>query len=344
MRKFQIIGIIVCLLLVAGLTVFQLTRNGSDVKKRQPKGKTAVTTQISTQESQTLASTQIETPQTTQESQTAVGTQESGGNPAAGPQINNNKIEERFTQAPYNLTFSKVEESDGKKTVTAAAESLTIVTTQNDDGLDSARITVPLKNDYSDIDNALKLVGEFAETINRNITDNDNQTLKNMFDLIKTPATGGGQTTQRDADGLTLTMTITGGSGGSGGGGGGSSGTDDSDDESGSESELTVIIEEPPVAEPIPENILFLSDSLNKNGPNGTWEITGEVINTNETYMTGIQVRAVLYDSFNAVLDTQNGWVSTPLLEANAQSPFIVRIYNPPADFDHYVLSIPPAG
>jgi hypothetical protein len=368
MRKFQIIGIIVCLVLVAGMTIFQIMRNRPETTRRTLRGNSITASQqtitqevTGSQETQILNVTQETTMQATQEEQSPVPTRQIELPPPGlkGPLINRNKIEERFTKAPYSLKFVHGRNAKtNQKTSLAISGDMKITTSGSTNyGLNSARITVPLKRDYSNIGGVFQVIGDFAKTINQNIADNDNQILKNMFEQIKTPVNAGGQTTKREEAGLSLTLTISGSSGGGGGsagssGDGGSNGSPNNgtsgNDTAGDES-LTLIIEQPvttqePETAPKIEDIKFLSDSLNKNAATGGWEITGELVNSGTSDITGIQVRAVLYDVYNAVLDTQNGFVANPVLNAGTKSSFLIHIPNPPADYDNYELSIPPAG
>lgn len=260
-------------------------------------------------------------------------------------------------QAPYKYTFQqKVERATNKKITVAVSDGVTIGTLGNfDNSLDSAWISVPLKKDRSNKKSALINIGNFAETVNQNIVDNDMEMLNNMYNQIN-HAGAGEQATQGNSDGLVLQMTISSGGAGdgsAGGSGGGSvSGTATETTQTTQESDssqddlLTFEISQPPpVMAPVnPEDIHFLSDSLNKNGASDTWEISGMLIDTAEYAMSGVQVKATLYDGFDTVLDSQYGWVQSPVLYPAVETPFLIRVSSPPADFDHYELSIPPAG
>jgi hypothetical protein len=349
MRKLQIIGIIICILLVAGLAIYEYPQLFPEGKQYVRKGRvtqksTEETTQetlATSQETQVLNSTQEGTQLSSQENAAGASTQQKGTQESThiGAQINQNKIEKKFSQAPYNMKFVQgLDASTNTKTSIAVSDKFTI-TTSGDSGssLDSAWISVSLKGDRSNKDDALKTIGEFAVTIDQNIADNDMQLLKNMFDEVDTTPPALPQTAERDEDGLALSMYISDGSSGGGSSGGASQ------DES-----LTLKIEEPtpppPDIQGKIEDIAFLSDSLNKNAANGGWEITGELINNGQYHITGVQVKATLFDSYNTVLDSQNGFIESPILEAGTESSFLIHIYFPPADFDHYELSIPPPG
>jgi len=150
--------------------------------------------------------------------------------------------------------------------------------------------------------------------------------LNNMYDQTTQDDNA---TTEGEADGQKLKMTI------SKGGTGGST-KDDS---------LKLEITQPVVIAPLnPEDIHFLSNSLNKKGADGTWEINGMLVYVAEFATAGIQVKATLYDKYGTVLDSQNGWVQDPILYPNKDTPYLVRIYSPPANFDHNELSISPSG